>query len=95
MKRILPFALSALSVLTVQAARFDIADIGKIARLSDPQISPDGKSIAVVVSRPNYELDVYQGEIVLIDIATKNMRVLTPQSQGSQLSTVVSVWRPA
>jgi hypothetical protein len=37
------------------ASRFELVSLGKLARVSDPQISPDGKSVVVVVARPNYE----------------------------------------
>ena len=59
------------------AARFELSSVGKLTRLSDPQISPGGKSIAVVVSRPNYEDDRFDAELVLIDIESKQIRVLT------------------
>ena len=52
----------------LSAARFGIDSIGKIVRLNDPQIAPDGKSIAVVVSRTNYEENRYDPELTLIDI---------------------------
>ena len=34
---------------------FSPDDLGKLVGVSDPQISPDGKSIVVVVGRPNYD----------------------------------------
>ncbi len=37
-----------------QTNRFAIADLAKLISISDPQISPDGKSVVIVVSRPNY-----------------------------------------
>src|SRR5215813_6085987 len=61
----------------LSAARFGIENIGKLVRLNDPQITPDGKSIALVVSRANYEENRYDGDIVLIDVATHAQRVLT------------------
>ena len=39
-------------------ATFDLAWIGKIVRLTDPQISPSGKSVALVATRPDYEHDL-------------------------------------
>lgn len=60
--------LVLLSCLPVEAARFDIADVAHIVRVSDPQIAPDGKSIVIVVSRPNYDLNLHQTELVLVDI---------------------------
>jgi dipeptidyl aminopeptidase/acylaminoacyl peptidase len=67
---------------TLCAARFGIGDIGKIVRLTDPQIAPDGKSIAIVVSRTNYEEDRYDPELVLIDIATRSQKSLTRDRRG-------------
>jgi len=59
------------------AARFSPEHAGRIVRLADPQISPDGKSIAVVVSRANFEEDRYDADLALIDITTYAQRVLT------------------
>jgi dipeptidyl aminopeptidase/acylaminoacyl peptidase len=67
---------------TVWAARFQIENVGKIVRLSDPQISPDGKSIAVVVSRTNFDEDRYDPELVLIDVSTRTQCVLTRGRRG-------------
>jgi dipeptidyl aminopeptidase/acylaminoacyl peptidase len=80
LKKLAPLLL-ALSV-TLFAARFGIDHIGRIVRLADPQIAPDGKSIALVVSRTNYEDDRYDPELVLIDIATHNQRALTRDRRG-------------
>jgi len=67
---------------TSWAARFQIENVGKIVRLSDPQISPDGKSIALVVSRTNFDEDRYDPELVLIDVSTRMQRVLTRGRRG-------------
>jgi dipeptidyl aminopeptidase/acylaminoacyl peptidase len=58
-------------------------DLGKLVGLADPQISPDGKSIALVVSRPNYDKNKYESEIVLVDIVTGKHRVLTHDRVGA------------
>jgi dipeptidyl aminopeptidase/acylaminoacyl peptidase len=55
----------------------ELNDLDKLVRPSDPQISPDGKSIVVVVSRANLEKDKYVSELNLVDIATQETRVLT------------------
>jgi dipeptidyl aminopeptidase/acylaminoacyl peptidase len=68
--------------LTVQAARFDIPDVGKIVRVSDPQISPDGKSIVIVVTRPNYEIDLNESELVLVDVQSHAQHLLTRDRKG-------------
>lgn len=66
----------------LSAARFAIEHIGQIVRLTDPQIAPDGKSIALVVSRTNYEENRYDPDLILIDVATRAQRVLTHDRRG-------------
>ena len=80
--------LTRLSVLFLaaasglSAARFAIESVGKIVRVADPQISPDGKTIALVVSRTNFDEDRYDPELVLIDVATRTQRVMTRDRRG-------------
>ncbi len=64
------------------AARYDIDSPGKMARLSDPQLSPDGKSIALIVSRSNFEENRSDAAILLVDVATRARRVLTQNRRG-------------
>jgi dipeptidyl aminopeptidase/acylaminoacyl peptidase len=52
-------------------------DVRRIVAVSEPQVSPDGKSIAVVVSRVNWDEDRRDSSIVLIDVATGAQRTLT------------------
>jgi dipeptidyl aminopeptidase/acylaminoacyl peptidase len=70
---VLPFSFANAS--TPQPFTFD--DFAKIVRLSDPQISPDGRRIAVVVSRPDMTGDMTKSEIDLVDVATGDSRPLT------------------
>jgi dipeptidyl aminopeptidase/acylaminoacyl peptidase len=71
------FATFASKPAAAQARRFNLSDIPKIVTASDAQISPDGKSIAFVVSRSNMETDGHDRQLVLIDIATGAQRPLT------------------
>lgn len=64
------------------AGRFDVDTPSKMVRVADPQLSPDGKAIAVVVSRANLEENRSDSEIVLIDTATRGQRVLTQGRRG-------------
>lgn len=57
--------------------KFELADVAKLTNVSDPQISPDSKSIAIVVSRPDYTQNRSNAELVLVDIASGKQRVLT------------------
>jgi dipeptidyl aminopeptidase/acylaminoacyl peptidase len=79
------------SIGALAANRFDISHLDKITRVADPQISPDGKWIAVVVSRPNFALDRYDAELVLVDAASGHQRVLTHDRPGVSFPR----WSPA
>jgi dipeptidyl aminopeptidase/acylaminoacyl peptidase len=65
-----------------QARRIELDDLSKIVSVSDPQISPDGKSIVLVVSRQNLEQDRSDRELVLVDVASGTQRVLTAERKG-------------
>jgi dipeptidyl aminopeptidase/acylaminoacyl peptidase len=71
------FLIAAAGPAPAQARRITLEDLGTIVRLSDPQISPDGRTIAVVVSRPNYDENKHESELVLVEIGTGAQRVLT------------------
>ncbi len=60
-----------------QTRHLELNDYAKITSVSDPQISPDGKTIVFVVSRPNLEQDRSDRQLVLIDIATGTQHPLT------------------
>jgi len=60
-----------------QAKRFTPEVFVKLTRISDPQISPDGKSIVIVVGHPNLKTDKYDTDLILVDIATREQRILT------------------
>ncbi len=77
MKTVLTFWLAAVLCLPSFGARFGIEHLGKLVRVADPQIAPDGTHIVAVVSRPNYEDNRYDAELILIDTATQKQRVLT------------------
>ena len=64
------------------AARFSIESVGSIVRVADPQMSPNGKTVALVVSRTNFEEDRYDPELVLIDVATRAQHVMTHDRRG-------------
>jgi len=78
MRLVVPLVvLSLLAGAPARAERFDLVHNGTIVRLSDPRMSPDGRSVVLVVSRANYEENRYDVEIVLVDVATRAQKVLT------------------
>jgi dipeptidyl aminopeptidase/acylaminoacyl peptidase len=56
---------------------FDLAWVGRIVRVSDPQFSPDGKSLVAVITRPDYEHDLNVAELALVNVAGGKVRYLT------------------
>ncbi|MGH9735556.1 MAG: S9 family peptidase [Candidatus Acidiferrales bacterium] len=62
---------------------FRIADLAKVVRVSDPRISPDDKSVVVVVSRVNMKEDRSDSQLVLIDLASGAERSLTTRKGAS------------
>jgi dipeptidyl aminopeptidase/acylaminoacyl peptidase len=67
---------------SAQQRRIQLEDVTKIVTVSDPQISPDGKSIICVVSRQNFDENRSDRELVLVDVATGAQRVLTFDRKG-------------
>jgi dipeptidyl aminopeptidase/acylaminoacyl peptidase len=74
---LLLIGLLSVAGLAQQSRRMQLDDLGRVVRVSDPQISPDGASIVVVVARANYDENRYDGNLVLVDISSGNQRVLT------------------
>ncbi len=64
------------------ARTIQLDDFTKISSVSDPQISPDGKSIAFVLSRINLEQDRADRDLLIIDIASGAPRALTHDRRG-------------
>ena len=69
--------LPAILPAVAMARPIDLQDLSRLVRLSDPQMSPDGRAISLIVSRPNYDENRHDAELVLVDAATGAQRVLT------------------
>lgn len=82
MKTTLLAVLLAAAAASAQEHRIRLEDLTKIVTVSDPHISPDGKSIVCVVSRQSVEEDRSDRELVLVDVATGAQRVLTFGREG-------------
>jgi dipeptidyl aminopeptidase/acylaminoacyl peptidase len=70
--------------------KFELADYAKFVNISDPQISPNGKSIVIVVSRPDYVNNRYNAELVLVDVASSKKSLLTSE----RISVSSPRWSP-
>jgi dipeptidyl aminopeptidase/acylaminoacyl peptidase len=65
-----------------QARSFELSDLARVVRLADPQLAPDGRSIAVVVSRANLDEDRYDADLTLVDADSGTPRPLTSDRRG-------------
>ena len=60
--------------------RYKLDDANKLVRLSDPEISPDGKLVVLVAGHANLDEDRTDSELLLVDVASKATRVLTKKA---------------
>lgn len=52
----------------VDALRFGLDRLGDLVEVRSPRVSPNAKSIVVVVLRPDYEENIYASQLVLVEI---------------------------
>jgi dipeptidyl aminopeptidase/acylaminoacyl peptidase len=74
--------LTLATVSALPAARFDFTTPEKIVRVADPQISPDGKFIYIVVSRASFITDLWEPQLVRVDVPTKSQQVMVEGLRG-------------
>ena len=64
------------------ARAFQLGDLRKIVTLNDPQISADGKEIALIVSTPDWGTDKPKVEIDLVNAANGHRRALVSNRES-------------
>jgi dipeptidyl aminopeptidase/acylaminoacyl peptidase len=64
--------------LGAQARRVELNDLGREVTLSSPRLAPDGKHVAVVVTRVNYAENRFERSLHLVDVLTGAAHELTP-----------------
>lgn len=69
--------LSLVAPATASARTFSVDDYDRIVSVSDAQISPDGKRIVISVGHIDVKKDRTLSELVLVNVATGEHRVLT------------------
>ena len=72
----LALVLGAPSIAS-SAERFSLEVARKLVGISSPRVSPDGRSIAFLISRPDFERDHNNSELWLADALTGVARLLT------------------
>lgn len=90
MKRVLALLVAIASVAAILSAkelqqpkRFTVDDVLKIRRVSDPQVSPDGRLIAYTITDTDYEANRRVTQIYLISSDGGEPRQLTNEKQSS------------
>ena len=73
---LLAVLLLATGFAPAQQPLIHLDDLAKVVTVSDPQLSPDGKSMFCVVSHANLEEDRYDNELVLLDVSSSAQKVL-------------------
>jgi len=73
-------------ILMLKAAtgqrRFELADYARLSNLSESQISPDGNSVLLVISTPDYAKNIFDTRLVRVDVKSRSMMVLV-KGKGS------------
>jgi dipeptidyl aminopeptidase/acylaminoacyl peptidase len=66
-----------LALVPASGQTFSLDQYAKVARVTEPRISPDGNTVVFVVSRPNYVDDVWESEIYRVDLKSGQTGQLT------------------
>jgi len=82
--------LLAVAAPPAQILTLKLSDLRKTVSLSSPQITPDGRSVALIVRRNDYEKDRAKADLVLVNVRTHGTRNLL--SDVTNLSQVG--WSP-
>ena len=70
-------AVALVSPVASAQQAFTMDHLKQLVGVSSPDVSPDGKSIAFVVSKPNYTTDRTESELYLVEAAGGTPRALT------------------
>ncbi len=65
-----------------QLRRFCLDDLASLVRLSEPQLAPDGRRVALLLGRANFDENRYDTELVLVDAVTGAARTLVGERPG-------------
>lgn len=82
--------LVATGVVAQQSAQFTISDLLKVRRLSDPQLSPDGKWIAYNIGDVNKDANKAINQIYLLPVGGGEPKQLT----NGATSSITPRWSP-
>ncbi|MGH7690824.1 MAG: TolB family protein, partial [Gemmatimonadaceae bacterium] len=70
---------------------FQLTDLRRIVRVGSPEISPDGREIAIIVTRQDWKEDKAHRELAVVNVADGISRPLTYRRDGVGLPQ----WSPS
>ncbi|MGZ3518235.1 MAG: S9 family peptidase [Vulcanimicrobiaceae bacterium] len=73
---------SLIAPATASARTIDFPDLRKIVSLSQPQLSPNGKSLIYLRATPDYVKDRMHSDLMLMDVRSRRTRHLTWDRRG-------------
>src|SRR5881296_2292618 len=79
---VLGLSLGLAAPAAAQGKRLELPDLQRLVNVADPALSPDGKTVACIVSRVNWSDDRFDPDLVLVDVATGAQRRLTFERKG-------------
>src|SRR5437868_5402316 len=58
-------------------SHFSLESLRRLVGVGSPQVSPDGRTVAFLVTKPDYDSDKNESELYVADLATGAMRAMT------------------
>ena len=86
---VLPVAAPAAA--SAERRHIEVSDFTSLTSLADPQLSPDGKSIAVVMHRANLKVDRFDSQLLLVNVTTRRQE----QIATDQIGVSFPRWSPS
>ena len=84
MRRLASVFVLCAAVVSAQKAPFDVHAMMKIARISDPQLSPDGKTLAFTVQTVDVEKNTRARQISVVPLSGGEPRALTSEGNNDR-----------
>jgi dipeptidyl aminopeptidase/acylaminoacyl peptidase len=82
--RVLPILLAAAAALSAQKLPFDVNALLRIQRISEPQLSPDGRQVVFTVQTPDLDKNTRPKQIYIVPVSGGTPRQLTHEGDDNE-----------